>query len=301
MLDGFGRAEKTGVGGRNLVGDSIVRQVAPTAPPSHAYHLGAVTNDGYVINSAPSVAYQYNNTPAAVGYSLAQPHQPYYESSPRPPYRVPSHAPPPPVRPHHVAVTQPLAQYANVAVFDPNIFGDNTTPPRRPAAPQQPVQPSHLHPLEYDGGDAPTAVALPTTLMTEYYNRTRGPVLNDDDRVAIEDFFATDDFTAQFNAQAAARRNQLLQQQQSVSNPAQASSTAKPPHRVEALDMTEGHGSEPQQYYAEKRFPVCHRCHADILERTAAVKNAVTNAKGSKTGRAGGRKELRNVKSGAFR
>ena len=175
---------------------------------------------------------------------------------------------------------------ASAAQFDPNMFGDNTSVVRSNRAPLPPIAqppvaagaagaspvspgaegPYLPHPLEYDGGaplpnggtaGAPHG-AYGADALDEYANRTKPPVLGDDDRDAIENFFATDDFSDQFNARAAQRR---------------AVAATGGPHQLAG-----GGGAAPAHTAV---YPVCHRCHQTLLAANQQAEKVARQAPAS--------------------
>jgi len=215
---------------------------------------------------------------------------------------------------HHQQRNLPAMEYAPAPPRGPMNAGGGAAQPSQYAP----------HPLEYDGGAPlpdeivdshfggrhvsnvahvsgdPVAhehnLNASSRALEEYYNRTRGPIIDDTDRAAIEDFFATDDFTEQFNARAAqmraekARRERGARQQQQQLAPAAERRQQLPP-----MERATGAGvsSVPSEVGAplsaydepddDPRYPLCHRCHQAAVAADADQRRTA-GRKGTKSG-----------------
>jgi hypothetical protein len=343
LLDGFGRNERSGVGGRDRtnVANSVVKpgHPAPYSPAQDHNQYGLPQQYGTPARGPSPVR---GPSPHSYSNDSRSPHQQqrgpannngysadmfgdntYQQPEQRVPYQ----------QQHHQQQHQQQQQHQPPASSRSNhglpMLQQHMSPPP-PPMPQQVNNPRNnqfqaspryeQHPLEYDGyngtgGSGAGAGHLGTVApqsarvdpaMEEYYNRTR-PILDQHDRNAIEDFFTDeDDFTREFNAEAARRRglNPQQQQQQPAANLPQISAprNVQPARQPPMQQLQQPQYSPARQQYSampqsaeedgyapvprhEAVFPMCHRCKEELsfAEPTEPKKGANKKAGGRGT------------------
>jgi hypothetical protein len=275
LMDQFGRNERTGIGGRAHVADSVVRPTLAPPPPSHAYRYDSPTQPRPVSDfpggggHSPAVydANIFGDNASTPAKSNAQQYHPvgYPPATRLPALGAGGHASP---GKHHASRYEPHPleydggvplPYELAAQHFGGTFGDGAS------RPIPPLPERHMAPYEPEHG--PSRGQVSSRALEEYYNRTRGPILHDDDRAAIEGFFATDDFAEQFNARAnAVRAAAAAAASEAGHGPSQAGAYVVSPGRHGALPALAARPEPPTRDVGEPVYPLCHRCHQAIVE-----------------------------------
>ena len=218
FLDGFGRREATGLGGRSGRRE-ITRPLAYDEPaaPSSPMHASS--------SHSPSIRYRPGPMSAAAGPQGGYDYHPSASGVPGAAY--PSAPHPDPQQQVHAHMLQGSGGSAMTArdsgggeirgalVYPADLF--SSAPPPHAFAPHEPASPAA--PVTFGRPSFPPAVARggqqgrpppppPPAAADAYFNRTRIE-LHDRDRDVLESFFETDDFAEHFNRKAAAAREEM--------------------------------------------------------------------------------------------